>query len=448
MHAPTHPFLKIGTVGQAPAAIVAVVREDHERGGGAGEGGARSRGGHSPRHHSGAPHHGGGGWHRSGCHGAGGATALHPHHHHHGRGGGWRGVRGGGGGGSWRVAATADSAASSSAPPGGAAAAAPAAAPAPVVGPESESAMEESRLLAVALAESMEERDGLVSPEPSSAAAAAADASSVCSDGGASETDAPEASIAAVPAPAPAAPAPPPLSAAFIAHLNHAGELRFRCILTHPAHDLPLRLAPAEGATVAPCASVTKTWRLANDGSAAWPAGTTLVRVSGHDLGGASVAVPVTLPGASVDVSVQLVAPAPPGAYTAIFRLEAPLEAGQPERFGERVLASVFVSAPAVAPLAAPAPAAAAPATIVSDGGATVSPECVIAAGGNANAAAVFAALASASAPSAAAAAPPRWPLEMAALESMGFIDAAANAAALERHNGNASAAVGDLVHV
>ena len=147
-------------------------------------------------------------------------------------------------------------------------------------------------------------------------------------------------------------------------------------------------------------------------------------------------------------MTIQLVAPELPGAYTAIFRLEAPLAVGQPERFGERFLASVFVSAPAAAPLAAPVPAAAAPPTIVSDGGATVSPECIIAAGGNANAAAVFAALASASVPSAAAAAPPRWPLEMAALESMGFIDAVANAAALERHNGNASAAVGDLVHV
>ncbi|HKZ84735.1 MAG TPA: PA14 domain-containing protein [Anaerolineae bacterium] len=68
---------------------------------------------------------------------------------------------------------------------------------------------------------------------------------------------------------------------------------------------------------VAPGASFIKAWRLRNSGTCAWDASYALVFASGDAMGGPAVwPLPgSTLPGATVDVSVSLVAPAAAGTY-------------------------------------------------------------------------------------------------------------------------------------
>ena len=104
-----------------------------------------------------------------------------------------------------------------------------------------------------------------------------------------------------------------------------------------------------------------------------------------------------------------------------------------------------------------------APAPAVSDGGATVSPAFVAAAGGNSNAAAVFAAMASLVGVPRPPPAPPsggfsdaaaasgavfeaRWPHHMRVLASMGFVDDVANSTALERSGGDLQGAINHLL--
>ncbi|MGB7538966.1 MAG: NBR1-Ig-like domain-containing protein [Anaerolineales bacterium] len=70
----------------------------------------------------------------------------------------------------------------------------------------------------------------------------------------------------------------------------------------------------------------TKTWRLKNIGSCAWTSGYSLVFVSGDQMG-APASQPLTsgtvAPGATIDISVELVTPAEPGTYQAFFKLRA-----------------------------------------------------------------------------------------------------------------------------
>lgn len=68
--------------------------------------------------------------------------------------------------------------------------------------------------------------------------------------------------------------------------------------------------------------SFTKTWRLKNMGTCPWDASYHLVFLAGNRMGAPdSVALTVTLPGETVDVSVELIAPSQNGSYTGIFGL-------------------------------------------------------------------------------------------------------------------------------
>jgi uncharacterized protein YkwD len=68
-----------------------------------------------------------------------------------------------------------------------------------------------------------------------------------------------------------------------------------------------------------------KTWRLKNTGTCTWSAGYTLVFASGDQMGGAdSIPLQVTAPGATLDLSTNLVAPAADGAYTGNYELHDP----------------------------------------------------------------------------------------------------------------------------
>jgi uncharacterized protein YkwD len=69
----------------------------------------------------------------------------------------------------------------------------------------------------------------------------------------------------------------------------------------------------------------TKTWRLKNTGSCTWDSRYALVFVSGDQMNGpASSPLFTTAPGATLDVSVRLVAPAGNGRFTGIYEIHDP----------------------------------------------------------------------------------------------------------------------------
>ncbi|MCS7178980.1 MAG: NBR1-Ig-like domain-containing protein [Anaerolineae bacterium] len=94
-----------------------------------------------------------------------------------------------------------------------------------------------------------------------------------------------------------------------------------------------------------------KTWRLRNSGTCDWPQDAALVFASGEKMGGPdSVPVGVVKAGATVDISVDLKAPANPGRYTGLWYVRA----GGAKIPGSDV--SVVIQAGEVASVPAPAP--------------------------------------------------------------------------------------------
>lgn len=110
-----------------------------------------------------------------------------------------------------------------------------------------------------------------------------------------------------------------------------------------------------------------KTWRMANNGTCTWGAGYRLVLVAGEAMTTSTVIpVPVTAPGATVNLTVPMRAPAPPGSHTGQWRLRA----SNGSLFGESV--SVKINVPA--PPASPSPAASRSATPVSSSSSSAAP--------------------------------------------------------------------------
>ena len=78
-----------------------------------------------------------------------------------------------------------------------------------------------------------------------------------------------------------------------------------------------------DGSTLAPGTPFVKTWRVKNNGTCNWE-NYQLIFAAGNQLSGpASVVVNNTPPGATVDVTVNLVAPATPGEYKGGWRFQA-----------------------------------------------------------------------------------------------------------------------------
>jgi hypothetical protein len=74
-----------------------------------------------------------------------------------------------------------------------------------------------------------------------------------------------------------------------------------------------------------PGTAFVKTWRIRNDGTCAWEPGTSWVFDFGDKMDGPdSVGVPTIGAGESVDVTVDLIAPATPGEYTGYWRMRRP----------------------------------------------------------------------------------------------------------------------------
>ena len=81
-----------------------------------------------------------------------------------------------------------------------------------------------------------------------------------------------------------------------------------------------------DGSIELPGSTFTKTWRLFNNGNCPWDSSYALVFDSG-DAMGAVTKVPLTTkvyPGASIDISVELTAPATNGMYTGYWRMATP----------------------------------------------------------------------------------------------------------------------------
>jgi hypothetical protein len=81
-----------------------------------------------------------------------------------------------------------------------------------------------------------------------------------------------------------------------------------------------------DGTHVAPGASFTKTWRLQNSGACTWSASYRLTFVSGEQMNSPQ-SIPLgepVLPGAEVDISIELMAPGSDGTYQGQWQLVAP----------------------------------------------------------------------------------------------------------------------------
>ena len=79
-----------------------------------------------------------------------------------------------------------------------------------------------------------------------------------------------------------------------------------------------------DGSVLYPGSNFVKTWRLKNKGSCSWTTSYSLVFASGHQMSGPiSIALPGNVnPGETVDVSVNLTAPATKGHYTGYWMLQ------------------------------------------------------------------------------------------------------------------------------
>ena len=94
-----------------------------------------------------------------------------------------------------------------------------------------------------------------------------------------------------------------------------------------------------------------KGWRLRNSGTCAWKAGYLWVFESGAQLDApAEVPVPPAAPGAEIDITVPMSAPAEPGRYVGRWRMQAP----DGQMFGQRGTVIIVVLPPGLNPPAAP----------------------------------------------------------------------------------------------
>ena len=117
-----------------------------------------------------------------------------------------------------------------------------------------------------------------------------------------------------------------------------------------------------DGSSVAPNAAFTKTWRIKNVGSCTWTTSYSLVFVSGNQMGGTSpLALTSTVgPNTSVDLSLNLTAPATAGNYRGYWMLKN--QYGQAfgiGYYGDKawwVDVNVSGSAPTATPTAGPTP--------------------------------------------------------------------------------------------
>jgi len=100
-----------------------------------------------------------------------------------------------------------------------------------------------------------------------------------------------------------------------------------------------------DGSSVEPGSVLRKTWKVRNDGEAAWPEGSALAFVSGDRIVPAEhtdVPVPAVTAGAEAELSVKIQAPDATGRHIAYFRLRT----AEGTQFGQRLWADIRVAEP------------------------------------------------------------------------------------------------------
>jgi uncharacterized protein YkwD len=98
----------------------------------------------------------------------------------------------------------------------------------------------------------------------------------------------------------------------------------------------------------------TKTWQLKNLGSCPWDAKYTLAFLAGERMGAPdSVPLAVTLPGETVDISVELTAPSRDGTHTGIFELRDPAGKAIPIGLDKSIWVKIIVGSGGYIPPAA-----------------------------------------------------------------------------------------------
>ena len=96
-----------------------------------------------------------------------------------------------------------------------------------------------------------------------------------------------------------------------------------------------------DGHQVAPGERFRKIWRVYNNGSCTWNAGYSFVFVSGDQMSGKNITIPTTVvPGQTVDLAVDLVAPGSSGTYRGNWQMRSP----QGKNFGETIWVKVRVA--------------------------------------------------------------------------------------------------------
>ena len=108
-----------------------------------------------------------------------------------------------------------------------------------------------------------------------------------------------------------------------------------------------------DGTKVNPGHNFTKTWQIYNNGSCKWYEGYSIVFVDGDYMSANSAVVPkLTIPGTTVDVSMQMKAPQAPGQYIGYYQMRAP----DGTFFGPKLTAKIIVTDEAVSepPVGAP----------------------------------------------------------------------------------------------
>jgi len=84
----------------------------------------------------------------------------------------------------------------------------------------------------------------------------------------------------------------------------------------------------------------TKTWRVRNNGSCAWPVGSKLSFTGGEAMGGAALTLEKAVdPGKDVELSVAMIAPRTSGTYRGNWRMAKPNDAS----FGDEVYVVIIV---------------------------------------------------------------------------------------------------------
>jgi hypothetical protein len=139
----------------------------------------------------------------------------------------------------------------------------------------------------------------------------------------AAETAAATGPTATSPAPVPATATAIPTNTLFPTQAATATNTPIPCNRASFVKDVTI----SDNTNIDAGATFTKTWRLKNNGSCTWTSGYVLLFDSGDQMGApatASITSGTVAPGATVDISIDLTAPASPGTYQGNFKLRSP----------------------------------------------------------------------------------------------------------------------------